>query len=107
MPSNDVLRGNISYSLLVSATLSPVSVGANTIVEQSFTVQGLQTTDFVNVGKPTVQPGLGIVNSRVSAANTLAIAFANVTSATITPTAAEVYTVALDRPIGTLPTAVN
>ncbi len=102
MPINDVVRGNILYSELISVTLSPASVANATSAEQTFTVQGLQVGDFINVSKPTTQAGLGIVNSRVSAANTLAITFMNTTAATITPTASEVYTVAVDRPSETI-----
>ncbi len=105
MPINDVLRGNIQYSVILNVTLSPTSVANATSAEQTFTVTGLQTTDFVNVTKPTAQAGLGIVNSRVSAANTLALTFMNTTAATITPTASEVYVIAVDRPIGTPPSA--
>ncbi len=102
MPINDVIRGNIAYSEILSVTLSPASVANATSAEQTFTVQGLQVGDFVNVTKPTTQAGLGIVNSRVSAANTLAITFMNTTAATITPTASEVYTVNVDRPSETI-----
>lgn len=103
MPTNDVVRGNIQYSMILNVTLSPTSVANATAAEQTFTVTGLAVGDFVNVSKPTTQAGLGIVNSRVSAANTLAITFSNSTAATITPTASEVYVVAVDRPIGTPP----
>lgn len=105
MPSNDVLRGNVQYSMVLNVTLSPASVANATSAEQTFTVNGLQTGDFVNVGKPTTQAGLGIVNSRVSAANTLAITFLNTTAATITPTASEVYQVAVDRPFTNPPSS--
>jgi len=97
-----LIRGNIQGSWLLGVTLSPSSVGANTTAEQTFTVNGLLTSDYVNVTKPTTQAGLGIVNARVSAANTLAITFANATASPIVPTAAEVYLVAVDRP-STLP----
>lgn len=96
--SSTISRGNMILDTLLSATLSPASVANATVAEQTFTVQGLQVTDFVNVSKPTTQTGLGIVNSRVSALNTLAIAFINVTSATITPTASEVYAINVSRP---------
>lgn len=77
-----------------SPTLSPAQVAINTTAEQTFTVNGLEVGDVViTVNKPTSQAGLGIVNYRVSAANTLAITFANVTGAAITPTASEVYKV--------------
>ena len=74
-----------------TATLSPSAVGAGTTAEQTFTVTGLAVGDVVFVNKPSAQAGLGIVGARVSAANTLAITFANVTVASITPTASEVY----------------
>ena len=98
MPSTTLPRGNIILAMILKTTLSPASVANATSAEQTFTVQGLQVGDVVAVTKPTTQAGLGIVNSRVSAANTLAIAFANTTAATITPTASEVYTIELNRP---------
>jgi hypothetical protein len=101
MPSTNVVRGNLAFSALVGPTLSPISVAPNTAAEQTFTVTGLQVGDFVNVMKPTTQAGLAIGNARVSAANTLAIAFINATAATITPTASEIYQVAVDRPEST------
>ncbi|MGD0229701.1 MAG: hypothetical protein ABSC19_04985 [Syntrophorhabdales bacterium] len=80
------------------ATLSPAAVAANTTAEQTFTVTGITTTDFVwAVNKPSVQAGLGIVNWRISAANTLAITFSNNTGSSITPTASEVYIVTVLR----------
>jgi hypothetical protein len=92
MPNpSTIARGNILGHWLLSLTLSPTSVAPNTTAEQTFTVTGLQLGDFVEINKPTTQAGLGLVNSRVSAANTLAVAFVNATAATITPTAAEVY----------------
>lgn len=85
--------GNIWKAARLSVTLSPASVANATSAEQTFTMTGLLTTDFVSVNKPTAQAGLGIVGTRVSAADTLAITFGNFTAATITPTASEVYVV--------------
>lgn len=106
MPGNTTIpRGNMLNEWLLGVTLSPISVAPNTSAEQSFTIPGLLVGDFISVVKPTVQAGLGIVNSRVSAANTLALAFANMTAATITPTASEVYAITVERPESTtLPT---
>ena len=95
---NTIPRGNIIGSWLLAPTLSPVSVAATTTSEQTFTVTGLNVGDFIDVNKPTNQVGLGITNSRVSAANTLAVTFMNLTAATITPTAAEIYTIRIARP---------
>lgn len=75
-----------------SSTITAAEVSANTTEEQTFTVNGLLTTDILIVQKPTHQAGLGIVNARVSAANTLAITYMNATGSGITPTS-EAYTI--------------
>lgn len=103
--------GNVQQTALLAVALTPAQVAANTTAEQTFTVNGLLIGDFVEVNKPTTQAGLGVVNVRVSAANTLAIAFSNNTAAGITPTAAESYQVLVVRPIasalsGGLPSAL-
>lgn len=77
----------------LSVTLTPVSVAANTTAEQTFTVVGLPASSQVVVNKPSVTPGLGIGNARVSALNTLAIDFINNTAAAIVPPS-EVYIIA-------------
>lgn len=89
--------GNLLFSSMLSLVLSPASVGANTTAEQTFTVPGLQVGDFVSIIKPSTQAGLGIVNVRVSANNTLAIAFSNGTGGGIVPTAGERYLLMVDR----------
>ncbi len=84
-------------------TLTPASVAANTTAEQSLTIgttagNGPLTTDFVAaINKQTAQAGLGIHGARISAANTLYFAYSNNTTAALTPTAAQVYNVALLR----------
>lgn len=95
---NDISRGNIQGEWVLSITLSPASVAPNTTSEQTFAVQGLLLGDFTDISKPTTQGGLGISNTRVSAAGVLAIAFANLTAATITPTSAELYELNVARP---------
>jgi hypothetical protein len=90
--------GNLPKQSVISVTLSPAAVSANTSAEQAFTVNGLEAGDHVVVNKPSAQAGLGIVGFRVSAANTLAITFGNFTGGSITPTASEVYRVLLSRP---------
>jgi hypothetical protein len=108
MPGSTTLpRGNILLAGIYGLTISPASVAANTTAEQTFTLTGLITGDVVSITKPTLQAGLGIVNSRVSAANTIAISFANNTASPIVPTASELYTVEINRPENTnLPTSI-
>jgi hypothetical protein len=83
-----------------TAALTPASVAANTTAEQTFTVPGLALgtasgTPNVVVNKPSIQAGLTVAGARVSALNTLAINFANDTATAITPTAAELYSIAM------------
>lgn len=71
-----------SYDLSIAAA----QVSNITTSEQTFTLTGLTTGDAVFVTKPTHQAGLGVVNARVSATDTLAITYMNVTGSGITPT---------------------
>jgi hypothetical protein len=87
---------------VLPVTLSPVSVAANTTAEQTFTsVSGIilgsaaPNSQNIIVNKPTIQAGLSIAGYRISANGTLAITFANDTAGALTPTANEVYTVAV------------
>lgn len=73
------------------------SVAAATTAEQTFTLRGLKLNDFVSVMKPSLNAGLGIVNARVSAADTIAIKFVNATLGAIDP-ASETYLVFWFRP---------
>jgi hypothetical protein len=92
-----IARGNMINQWVVATTLTPASFSTS-ISEQTFTVKGLHLGDFVAVNKPSSQTNIGIEGSRVSAADTLAITYSNFSGATVTPTAAEVYTVAVLRP---------
>lgn len=96
--SSGIITGNLQSAGVLAVTLSPALIAANTTAEQTFTVAGLKVGDYVYVNKPTAQAGLGIVGSRVSAANTLGITFSNNTGGNITPTASQVYTVLVVRP---------
>ena len=98
MPGTMISRGNIVYQWLISPTLTPVAVAANTTAEQSFTIGGLVAGDFVIVRCNSAQAtGIGIAAMRVPAANTLTVGFSNVTAAPVTPTAG-VYRVLISRP---------
>ena len=78
---------------ILTATIDPASVAANTSAEQTFTVTGLETTnELLQVEKPTATAGIGIVNYRISAADTLAITFMNSTSGSLNPPS-ETYTI--------------
>jgi hypothetical protein len=74
--------------VVFSQSLAPTSVAALTTAEQTFTIttpNALVVGTPVWINKPTWTNGLAILGCRVSAANTLAINFANFTSAAIVP----------------------
>jgi hypothetical protein len=91
--------GNVWKLGVFSINLTPAVVGTGGSVEQTFATTGigLLTTDLVFVSKAAAQSGLGIVGARVSAADTLALTYGNMTAVSITPTANEVYKVGVLR----------
>ena len=91
--SENYIVGTVPANLQLSAVLTPASVAANTIAEQSFTVTGLDTGMIVEANKPTTQAGLAVLSARVSAKNTLAVTYINTTTGALTPTAGETYLV--------------
>lgn len=68
-------------------TWTPATVAANTTVEQTVTVAGLTAADTVEINPPGSVAGIGIAGARVSAANTLAVTFANLSAGTLAPPA--------------------
>lgn len=93
----------IPATMLLSAVLSPAAVGPNTTSTQFFAVPGVGLNAAVAVNKPTAQAGLIIVGADSTAAGLLSITFANLTAATITPTAAETYLVFAQQGISLAP----
>lgn len=72
-------------------TIDPASIAANTTAEQDFTVSGLGLNDIIlSLTKPTLTAGIGIVNSRVKAVDTLSVTFINATGGPIDPPS-EIY----------------
>lgn len=100
--SEGILGGNVRAIGLASVTIDPASVATITTAEQTFTVPGLRVGDAVFINKPSNTTGLGIANTRVSAANTLAISFVNPTAGGV-DAASETYTVLWVRASGALP----
>jgi hypothetical protein len=81
--------------VVFTQTLTPTSVAALTTAEQTFTIttpNALVAGSPVWINKPSWTNGLAIMGVRVSAANTLAITFANMTASAIVPPA-EAYVI--------------
>lgn len=102
-----------SYTVISLGGLNPLGndilyqVSGNTIgavatlttAQANVTLTNLAVTDVIKgVSKPTNQAGLIVGGSRVSAAGFVGITFGNFTTASITPTAGEVYEVSTFRP---------
>lgn len=100
-------RGNVARIFAVSVTFNPASVASATTAEQTTTVAGLAVGDFVLAEKPSATAGVGIVNARVSAANTLAVTFVNATAGAV-DAASETWRFLVFRPEGgSLPASVS
>ena len=106
--STGIARGNIGKLFALSPTLTSVGVATITTAEQTYTVPGLQVGDvIVSVQRPANSPvGVGVVNARVSAANTLALTWVNPTAGSVTPAAAA-FQIVVARPEGSLPAIFN
>lgn len=99
----------LNNEVVIGATYTTpgVAVTAAIVAEQSVTITGLATTDMIkSVSKPTINGGISIAQARVSAANVAAFAFSNPTASTITPTAAEIYAMTIERPAPLAPLIV-
>jgi hypothetical protein len=77
----------ITQVRVYSQTITPASVAAATVAEQTFTVTGLTTADKVVVSPAAISNATGLAGARVSAADTLAVRFVNPTAGALTPTA--------------------
>lgn len=77
---------------VVTLVIDPASVATITTAEQTFALPGLRVGDFVAVNKPSNTVGLGVVNVRVSAKDTLGITFVNPTVAGV-DAASETWTI--------------
>lgn len=103
--STTIPRGNIGRIFAVQVTFNPAAVATVTTAEQTVTATGVKTGDIVYWSKPTATAGVGVVNARVSAADTIALTFVNPTAGSVDP-ASETWTFLVFRPTDTLPSAV-
>ena len=83
------------HIIIRTESLDVPSIAANTVSAETFTVTGLKTENFVLVKKQTSNSGLVLLDSRVSATDTLELIFWNTTGSAINPSAQDFYVVAL------------
>ena len=89
--------GNIKALGVMTITVDLPSVAANTTGVVSVTVPGIELGDFIGVNKPSHETGLGIVNARVSADDTIEITAMNTTAGAIDEVS-ETFTLVWMRP---------
>ena len=101
-----VTYGNLQSTFLLTVSITPAATAATTTLEQTFTVPGLQVGDQISGVSPqfAITTQVDIVNARVSAANTLALAFSNVTAGSLTYLSGSFYLEAVSYTHLTLPT---
>lgn len=74
-------------SALISATLTPASVGAATVASQAgFTVPGVEASDVVVCVRDPIANATAVVKATATAANTVTLTFVNPTAGALTPT---------------------
>jgi len=107
MPSTTIARGNALQTFYVGAVLANGSntLTANTTTAVTYTVPGIQATDYILVqgvvGSQTA--GVIIAEADATAANTIQIQYGNLTSnASLTP-ASGTYVIQVVRSDGPLP----
>ena len=87
--------GNVQSTFILSVSLTPVSVAANSTVEQSYTINGLslandQVSDVSYTGGAW-SVNVSIANYRISANNTLTVSYTNPTGSGVTPPSGTYY----------------
>lgn len=91
-------QGSVAFSFVLQVTVpAGAALTASTSVERTYTVPGLIVGDVVTVNKPSHTAGVVIGNARVSAQDTLALTFGNLTAGTPSLPASEVYLLQVDR----------
>jgi hypothetical protein len=90
-----IATGNVQSTFILSVSLTPVAVAANSTVEQSFTINGLssatdQVSDVSYIGGAW-SVNVSLANYRVSANNTLTVSYSNPTGGSVTPPSGTYY----------------
>jgi hypothetical protein len=83
----------LNPNMLYVTTLAATTCAATSVVEATTSVLGLLVSSSVAVNKPTVTPGLTVLDARVSASSTIAVKYMNMTTTSIN-VPSETYTIA-------------
>jgi hypothetical protein len=98
-PQN-ITYGNVQSTFILSVTITPAATGAGVTLEQTFTVNGLQTGDQISgvEAQFAYSSLVSIINFRVSANNTVTLAFSNPSAGSLTAPSG-LYYIEVNRPV--------
>lgn len=82
---NILAEGNIDKLKIISVTLNPSSVAANSTATQTVTVPGVRPGDFVYAIKPIDTAGFGVTGARSLSPDTVQLSIANPTGSAADP----------------------
>lgn len=94
-----IIAGNTAAINVVEVTWDIPSVAANTSEEETFTLTGVKTTDFISVSKADLDAGIVFGSARVTANDTIAVQIINATGSAV-DAASESVKVLVVRPEG-------
>lgn len=95
--SAGIIAGNVMSANVLQVTWDIPSVAANTTEEETFTVNGVKTGDYVHVSKSDLDAGIIFGSARVTADNTVGVQISNPTSGAVNA-ASETVQVLVIRP---------
>lgn len=78
-----IINGNVAAINLVQVTWNIPSIAANTTEEETFTLAGVKTGDFVSVSKNDLDAGIMFGSARVTAADTIGVQLVNATGTAV------------------------
>lgn len=81
------IRELLHKHFVYEVSWTPAAVAANTAAEQSVTVTGVRTDMGIYITPPSITAGVAPVCARVSADDTVQVAFVNATAGALTPPA--------------------
>jgi len=92
MASTLLRAGSGSYQEVLTPTLDPSSINANSISVETFTVTGVNVDTLYHIDAPNLEAGLFILGATCATANVLTISIWNSTNASVNP-ASQVFRV--------------
>lgn len=92
MASTLLRVGSGSYQQVLTPTLDPSSINANSISVETFTVTGVNVDTQYRVDAPNLEAGLFIIGSTCATANVLTLSIWNSTNGAVNP-ASQVFRV--------------